>query len=53
MGTPQIMETDARQGAMAAKKTDPLLPEAVRPQGRSVRLRDHEIVVGEAPAESQ
>jgi hypothetical protein len=47
------MEANARQPAIAGEEADPLLPEAVRAQGRAVRLRDHEIIIAEALADLQ
>jgi hypothetical protein len=41
---PQIVESDAGQGA-PVEKADPLLAEAVRPQGQAIGSRRHEVVI--------
>jgi len=53
VGVAQVVEANARQAAIAGKKADPFLAEAVRAHGRAVLLRDHEIILRHALAELQ
>jgi hypothetical protein len=53
MSVAQIVESNPWQMAVRLEEANPLLPDAVRTQGRAIQLSDHEVIVIEPAPDQQ